>query len=488
MQKLPYLLYCLISFTLASCTLFELKIPLPPPEKMGELVIAVREAPGFYQQDDETISGFDYDLASLFAASLGVKARFIVARDFNQLTTLLAKHQVHMVASLSTGSTDFQLTQPLRSVGQWIVSHENALGPNNITDLSGQEVAVIAGSPLAQNLRALDEENRPIVIEIPGMNELSLLSQVATQKIPLAAVHDINFDLANNFYPELATRLRLPGKTDLCWAFAKNETNPDTNSATNPGFKPISSQIKNTDEPSLHNRAEAFIAQSIANGTIARLNDRYFGHIKRINSTGITQFIADTHRLLPDLRPHFHAAQDLTGIDWRLLAALAYQESHWNPLATSPTNVRGIMMLTEDTADYLGVDNRLDPAKSILGGARYLAELNDRLPADIKPPDRLWLALAAYNLGMGHLRGAFAIAKSMQRNTSSWYEMKKVLPLLSRPEVYDRLKSGPARGGEAVILVENIRTYYAILTRFEPAHTAPFSTTTPQAAGQVRLR
>ncbi len=484
MQKLLCLLYCFIFFTLASCTRIEMPKPLPSPEAMGELVIAVREAPGFYQQEGATISGFEYDLCNLFAASLGVKARFVTTKDFNQSNSLLAMHQVHMAASLPAGRTDFQFSQPIRSVGQWIVSHDDVLGPDDMADLSGQTVAVVAGSPLAQNLRTLDEKFRPTVVEISGMNEVTLLAQVAVQKIPLAAVHDINFDLASNFYPELNARVRLPGKTDLRWAFFDDQITPGANTA----HKQPDNLAQNPSLPSLRARADAFIQRARADGTMARLNDRYFGHVKRINSIGITQFIEDTHRLLPSLRRHFYAAENLTGIDWRLLAALAYHESHWDPLATSPTNVRGIMMLTEDTADHLGVDNRLDPASSIRGGARYLAELSDQLPDSVKPPDRLWLTLAAYNLGMGHLRGALAIAKDMHRDPNSWYEMKKILPLLSRPEVYDRLKSGPARGGEAVILVENIRTYYNILTRFEAAHTAPFSTMTPQAAGQVRLR
>jgi len=132
--------------------------------------------------------------------------------------------------------------------------------------------------------------------------------------------------------------------------------------------------------------------------------------------------------------------------------------------------VRGIMMLTGETADRLGVKNRLDPKEAIRAGARYVADLADDLPEEVKDPDRLWLALAAYNLGMGHMNGGRAIAESMGYDPNSWYEMKKVLPLLAKPEYYARLKSGRARGGEAVIMVENIRTFYDTLSRFEPAY------------------
>jgi membrane-bound lytic murein transglycosylase F len=474
-KKLSYFLYCLIFFILTSCTFFKANRPLPPPEILGELVVAVLEAPGFFQQEGETMSGFEYDLTNQFANSLGVTARYVSARDINQLSELLTTNKVHLVASLPNDSntpnkrTHFSFSPPLRSVSYWVVGRDDTLGQNDLAALYGHTVAIIAGSPLAQRLATLDEKSRPVVVEIPGQDELTLLSQVSAQKIPLAAVSDIALDLASNFYPELTPLVGLPGKTGLSWAYPPP---PEDRALTRTMTKPITQPLPLPEVEPLSVRANAFIEEAQKNGTIARLNDRYFGNVRRINSVGIAQFIKDSQTLLPKFRQHFHAAQNLTGIDWRLLAALAYQESHWDPLATSPTNVRGMMMLTEETANHLGVDNRLDAASSIQGGARYLESLIEQLPDNIQPPDRLWLALAGYNLGMGHLRGALAIAKDMEYDPTSWYEMKKVLPLLSKPAVYDRLKAGPARGGEAVILVENIRTYYTILQHLAPTSEA----------------
>src|SRR5258708_22978324 len=106
---------------------------------------------------------------------------------------------------------------------------------------------------------------------------------------------------------------------------------------------------------------------------------------------------------LPQYRPLFQRAQEATGIEWRLLAAIAYQESQWDGQATSETGVRGLMQLTEDTARHLGVSDRLDPHESALGAARYLHDLKDRLPLRITEPDRTWIALAASNIGIAHL-------------------------------------------------------------------------------------
>jgi membrane-bound lytic murein transglycosylase MltF len=226
-------------------------------------------------------------------------------------------------------------------------------------------------------------------------------------------------------------------------------------------------------DAALVERAEAFLERIRCDGTLERLVDRYFGHVHRLGAGDLERFFEKMHSVLPHYRRHFVDAQEIHGIDWRLVAALAYQESQWDPLATSYTNVRGMMMLTEDTADRLRVKDRLDARQSILAGARYFAELKEQLPPEVVEPDRTWLAMAAYNLGMGHLNGARFIASLVKRDPNSWYEMKQVLPLLAKPEYYARLKSGAARGGEAVIMTENIRTYYDILRHYEQPAVSP---------------
>ncbi len=429
--------------------------PLPPPAEAGELVVATLVSPGLFMRettdgDQPLESGADHDLAAEFAKSLGLPARFIVAADAFELVELVATGRAHMAMSLPIGNGELTFSQPVRGSEPWLVGRDDALEPGEPAALAARPIEVVAGSPLADTLRGLGIDPPPQVIEVPEIDEMGLLARVAAGRTPLAAVHDIHLDLANNFYPQLKPLLRLPGRIELGWGFARH------------GGKPLVAQ------------ADEFIARARQDGLMARIDDRYFGHIKRVDNAGISRFLDDMRTRLPAFRRYFQAAQELTGLDWRLIAALAYQESHWDPLATSPTNVRGIMMLTEETADHLGVKNRLDAAESIHAGARYLAELIDQLPGKAKPPDRLWLGLAAYNLGMGHLRGAQAIARGMKRDPDSWYDMKQVLPQLARPEIAARLKSGPARGGEAVILADNVHTYYDILSRFEPPYATPF--------------
>ncbi|MDP2808881.1 MAG: transglycosylase SLT domain-containing protein [Rhodocyclaceae bacterium] len=361
---------------------------LDPPEQSGELVVAIRADPVFYEEKAGGASGFEHDLAVEFAREIGARVRFVVARDHAELLERVRDGKAHFAAAVPVigGDTEIRYTPPLREAWLLMAQHLDALPRHDFTDLDPQE------------------------------------------------------------------------KVAYVWAF-------------------------HAEDVLLHGKAVAFIERIRRDGTLTRLGDRYYGHSNRIHPLDTLRFLEHVRTRLRNFRHEFQQAQEITGIDWRLLAALAYQESNWDPLATSPTNVRGMMMLTEDTADRLKVTNRLDAKQSIRAGAGYLASLRDELPDSVKEPDRTWMALAAYNLGMGHLNGARAIAGMVKRDPDIWYEMKHVLPLLSQPQYYERLKSGRGRGGEAVILVENVRTYHDILSRFEPAY-AGLSFSRPPSQGR----
>jgi len=418
---------------------------LEPPEEKGELVVGIRVSPAYYQGGDAgDTSGFEHDLVELFGRELSTPVRFAVARDPAELMTWLKEGRIHFAAAAPLAETEgVRYSTPLRETDQVLVQHADAPLADQPGDLAGKTIDVLAGSAQAKALRLLTKARRFLLREQEDMTEVELLERVSQGKSELAATDLGHFNIARNYFPNLQLAQELAGSTRFAWAFAQDG------------------------DARLFERAQAFLARIRGDGTLARIQDRYLSRVRRINRAGVSAFLERMGTVLPHYRREFIAAQELTGLDWRLLAALAYQESMWDPLATSPTGVRGMMMLTGETADRLGVENRLDPRQSIRAGARYLADLIEQLPAAVKEPDRTWLALAAYNLGNGHLNGARAIARGLQRDPDSWYEMKQVLPLISRPEYYSRLKSGAGRGGEAVIMVENVRTFYDILKRFE---------------------
>ncbi|MFC5300800.1 membrane-bound lytic murein transglycosylase MltF [Azospira restricta] len=428
---------------------------MPPPlAESRELIVLTREGPTTLSRDDNgSTAGFEHSLVTLFAAELGKKPRFVVVRDDAEIAERLKAGRGHLGAAWLTPPDDPALVAgpSFFTSGNVVAQNEGALTINSPEDLAGRTLHVLAGSRQAAALHALRERIGGLdVVEADDGSELDLLGRVAERRDAAALVDGAVLDIAANYYPQLQHGPSLGEAVPIAWLFPAGTA------------------------PEVLQHAHAFFERIRADGTLARLTDRYFGHVERLGQIDVVRFIERMRTLLPRYRGEFEAAEASTGIDWRLLAALAYQESQWDPLATSPTGVRGMMMLTEDTADQLRVSNRLDAKQSIRAGAQYFADLRDALPASVPEPDRTWMAIAAYNMGMGHFNGARHIAQGMKKSTDSWYEMKTVLPLLARPQYYQRLKSGKARGGEAVITAENVRMYYDILSRFEPRY-RPFA-------------
>ncbi|MDR2365983.1 MAG: membrane-bound lytic murein transglycosylase MltF [Zoogloeaceae bacterium] len=424
--------------------------PLPFPEAEQELVVLTYVGPLTYDMEGEggTPVGFEHDLAQLFAAELGISARFVVVPR-HEIRERLTRHEAHLAAgwfSPAPGKS-FRYSAPFLFTSDVLARHEDALPLRDLAQLQGQTV-VAQGSRQYRALRELQKQMPNLKArESRADTPLDLLADVASRKVEIALVDQALVSIGQNYYPALQTGLEVGKAEPIAWMF------------------PADGDLR------LYERAQEFIEKMRDDRALMILRDRYLGHLERLRPMDVVVFIERIETLLPKYRALFQQAQQETGIDWRLLAALSYQESHWNPLNTSPTGVRGIMMLTEYTADRMGVSNRLDPNESILAGARYVNILKSYIPESTPEPDRTWQALAAYNIGPGHFNAARRLAGRKGVNGDSWFEMKKILPLLARPEYYANLKSGRARGGEAVILVENVRLFYDILLRHQPAWT-----------------
>lgn len=199
----------------------------------------------------------------------------------------------------------------------------------------------------------------------------------------------------------------------------------------------------------------------------ASVAPRVVAHHNPGHYSGTGSFSEDVAAVLPQYRGDFEEAARRNGLDWRLLAAVGYQESRWNPAAESPTGVRGLMMLTTDTALDLGVD-REDGPQSIRGAGRLLQSLYEQLPPQIHEPDRTAMALAAYNQGIGHLLDARDVAVNRGGDPDRWPDVREALPLLGDADWQKTTKYGFARGGEAVAFVDSVRQYYARLSAMAP--------------------
>jgi membrane-bound lytic murein transglycosylase F len=449
MTWFKYFLSCLLSSVLAlflaGCT----PAPIPAPENSGELVVVTRNSPTTYYLNAKSEAvGFEHDLIMQFAAAQGWKVRFVLAETLPDLFEFMNKGQAHIAAAGLSATEERRKSQRFGptygQVKEWVVCRQGGQLPQNPEGLTGLRLEVVAQSSHVESLRLLKRRQPGLAwVEMNVPNSEELLERVELGLSDCAVADSDSFDIARNFHPTLTRTFALGSSQPQAWLIGQRM-----------GLA-FSRQV-------MH-----FFQESEKSGELARLRERYFGHVQRLEEADVLGVLEKRGILLRALAPHFYKAQNETDVDWRLLAAVAYQESQWNAQAVSFTGVRGIMMLTEDTADHLGVKDRLDARESILGGARYIISLMASLPQQIADPDRIWMALAAYNVGMGHLQDARVLAQQLGRNPNAWNDLKEVLPLLSRGKYASKLKYGYARGGEARAFVENVRIYYDILMKYE---------------------
>lgn len=448
-----FLILSIALLTLGSC--HKTSKELPDPRQSKQIVIVTHNGPNtYYINGDNAFAGLEYDLAKLFARHLGPEysVKFLVVNNITRVIPALLKGKAHLAAAdLSITHLRQHLVRfalPYQTVQQQVVYNlDQGNVPRKIDDLIDKTIAVPAGSSFAERLENIGKSEPALQWqELKNANADELIEQVAEGALDHTVADAHLIAMLANYYPNIGAGMAIGEPEKVAWAFPK------------------------TGNPWLYEQANEFFKRIQADGTLRSLLDRYYGHSERLKTVDVTAFLQRSRTALPQYSGLFRQAQELTGLDWRLLAAVSYQESHWDRFSTSPTNVRGLMMLTEDTADRMGVTDRLDPKQSILGGARYLQSLKDMLPERIKEPDRTWLALAAYNIGFAHLEDARILAQRMKLNPDSWADVKKMLPLLNKVEYYSTLKYGYASGGAPVVFVESIRTYHKILERYAPQH------------------
>lgn len=201
-----------------------------------------------------------------------------------------------------------------------------------------------------------------------------------------------------------------------------------------------------------------------AEGTVADLKEKHYGFFpKDLNYYVIGKLKKALRRKMPKYAKTMGRASKKNNIDPLLLAAVIFQESHFNNSARSRTGVRGLMQITQTTAKELGI-NRLDPHQSIMGGAAYLRKLWDRFEGqDLEVWDRWFFTLAAYNQGYGHVTDAIKLTQKRGGTGKTWQELKETLPLLAWKRYFSQTRHGYCRGYEAVTYVENIRYYYYLI-------------------------
>lgn len=406
-------------------------------QSRGKLIVGTINNPISYFINAEGQSGLEYELSKAFADYLNVELEIKPLNNSEELFTALNEHAIDIAAAnlfyQPNKVEHFQLGPSYYSASWQIAYRKGENRPRSLAQINSQLV-IPDNAELEHILKEAKLKNPHLTWMIDKkQTQEELLLQVADGKIDYTIANSLDISAAQHIKPQIAVAFDLTDEMSVHWYLANNASNE------------------------LQSALLDFMNGAIDSGLIANIEEKYFSHFRDFDYVDAKSYLNAIETILPKFEPLF--TKHKGDLDWRLLAAIAYQESHWNPDATSPTGVRGIMMLTKGTAEHMKIQDRTDPEQSIKAGSEYLHWLLEQMPTSINDEERIWFALAAYNMGLGHLLDARRLTKNLGGNPDNWLDVKKNLPLLAEKRYYSNLKYGYARGYEAFQYIENIRRY-----------------------------
>ena len=422
-------------------------VPLPSVfdqiKILGELRVVTRNGPlAYYRGAGDLPEGPEYELARRFADELGVKLKITPVRSYAEIYAALTSGRAHLAAAglkVPAKPVAGVVFGPVyQRVREHLIYRRGAPRPGSLAEIGNADLEIVAGSSHAKALRAARDSIPDLAwIENASTDSQVLLDGVADGAIDYTIADSTEFALAHDGHPELRIAFDFPGGQSLAWA------------------------VSTHDADFLRDIAWYF-ARMNTDGELAAIVNRYYGRSDDVEFAA-GGFMRHIQNRLPLYKKWFEEAAEQSSQDWRLLAAIGYQESKWNPGASSGAGARGLMQLTEKTATEAQVTNPADPRQSIFAGARYFSQVYSKIPAHVPEPDRTWFALAAYNIGYGHLEDARVLAQKAGRDPDSWDDVREFLPLLEQEYWYTQTLNGYARGWEPVRYVENVRDYRDML-------------------------
>lgn len=402
----------------------------------GELRFATIAGPATYYETPDGPAGFEFELARKFARKYGVDLKLVVARNSYDVISMVRYNKAAIggagLISIN-GAGDLESGPSYYSVPQQLIYRRGDTRPVDSPEF-------IPDSHEASLKQPEGSENAYLAdwFAYYADNVNTLFRKVQHRQIPSAIASSYLVNIYKHIYPDIRVAFNITQPQPVAWVYR-------------------------SDDPLLAGAVTEFFGELAESGELDRLIEHYFGHLVTFNYIDTSTFLTRITERLPRYEELFRAIGEKYNLDWTLLAAMSYQESHWLAEAKSPTGVRGLMMLTLDTARQLDVSDRTDPEQSIDGGARYFSQLMARIPERIAQPDRTWLALAAYNVGLQHLEHARVITQQQSGDPDRWRDVRKTLLALGEKSVDGELQAEGVRWLEPVHYVRNIRKYRDIL-------------------------
>ena len=411
---------------------------------LGELRVATRSSPlSYYLAEDGTPQGPEYDFARQFAEELGVKLKITPMRSYGEIYAALTSGRVHLAAaglkvpSRSIPGIEFGPTY--QRVREHLIYRRGATRPGSLADIGNGELEIAAGSSHAKALSAARDQLPELVwVEDATTNSQALLEGVADGTIDYTIADSTEFAFAHDEHPDLRIAFDFPGSQSLAWA--ASDRYPEFRQAMGAYFAELEPQRRaGRDRESL---LRAFRGCRVRRGAglHAHLQSR-----------------------LPLYKKWFEEAAERAARIGACSRPSATRNRNGIRSAASGSGALGLMQLTMQSATAVKVANPTDPRQSIFGGARYFRQIYEKIPAHVPEPDRTWFALAAYNIGYGHVEDARVLAQKAGRDPDSWDDVRQFLPLLAQEQWYTQTENGYARGWEPVRYVDNVRSYVDLL-------------------------
>lgn len=405
----------------------------------GELRVYTLNRPDCYFRDGDRDGGFEYDLAKAFADYLGVSLKIRTAGTLAELLHFLETDPAGILAApLPVGirRDSLQFTLPYTKIRPSILTRRNATPYTSLRDLGGMTVPAAMTAPpvLIPELANLD-----IRITDPDLPFDALISRVMDRQTPAVLTSSRLACLYRRYNPEVRVLASLDTRFPAAWGVHKR------------------AEI-------LKKRLDTFLENASRSGLISALENRHYFALDHFDADEITAFHRRIEKRLPIYLPRIRSTAQKFDVDWRLIAALIYQESHYDPNAVSQDGAIGLMQVMPETGAGHGASDLFDPDANILAGVRHFRALYDffnRAPDE----DRIAITLAAYNAGQGHVFDARNIARDLELDPDRWASLATTLPLLMQAPYYRKALYGYCRGTEPVEYVRNVLIYYDIIKK-----------------------
>jgi membrane-bound lytic murein transglycosylase F len=414
-------------------------------QQRGYIKVISVVGPISYYENAKGPTGFDYLLSKAFADYLSVDLKVNLVSNLNSILISLGGPNGDFAAAglnvTEQRKAILRFSEPYNNDTSLLIYRLGTKRPRNFSHITDDSRLLVIANSSHLDLLQKQQKKYPNLQweEYKNADMLELMEQIHNDAANYAVVDSLAYLVNRGIYPKARIGFEIGEPQPIAWAFP------------------------NYGDDSLIRAANQFLSEPTTQELIAKLKEQFFGHVDEFSVAGSQLFIKRINDRLPQYEELFKEVGEQFNVDWHLIAAIAYQESHWNPLAKSPTGVRGLMMLTQDTAKEMNVRNRLDAEQSCYGGTQYFLKTRAKIPDDIHEPDTTWMALAAYNIGFGHLNDARILAERDQKDSHIWENIRLYLPLLEQKKYYSTLKHGFARGREAASYVQNIKHYKDIL-------------------------